>query len=193
MINCVPRPLLIIVPHHETIYRQMVWPNVFFKWLNMVRANMAYFVTIIVIGILFFYKKTMDYRLNKQTYSILYSLYKLLYGREPMLSSYVREKLNAMIDLNGLEVWVQYLHERAKCFICIMPIAMENLSITQFLDILRYARIYSGVYPPQLWRFFKGNYVYLQCEASTNLDVKEGCTILLVKDFSQVAVGLLGE
>jgi hypothetical protein len=42
-----------------------------------------------------------------------------------------------------------------------MPIAMDNLSIAQHRDTLRYARIRSGVYRSQLWRFRQGDYVYL--------------------------------
>jgi len=60
--------------------------------------------------------------------------------------------------------------------------AMENLSIAQHRDTLRYARIRSGAYRPQLRRFRQGDYVYLQREAPTTLDVKAGRTILRVKE-----------
>ena len=63
-----------------------------------------------------------------------------------------------------------------------MPIAMDNLSIAQHRDTLRYARIRSGVYRPQLRRFRQGDYVYLQCEVTTTLDVRAGRTILQVKE-----------
>jgi hypothetical protein len=59
--------------------------------------------------------------------------------------------------------------------------AMENLSIAQHCDRLRYARIRSGAYRPQLRRFWQGDYVYLQREAPTTLDVRVGRTILWVK------------
>ena len=59
---------------------------------------------------------------------------------------------------------------------------MENLSIAQHRDTLRYARIRSGAYRPQLQRFRQGDYVYLQCEAPTTLDVRAGRTILCVKE-----------
>ena len=62
-----------------------------------------------------------------------------------------------------------------------MRMAMENLSITQHRDTLRYACICSGTYRPQLRRFRQGDYVYLQREAPTTLDVRAGCTILRVK------------
>ena len=60
--------------------------------------------------------------------------------------------------------------------------AMENLSIAQHHDTLHYARICSGVYRPQLQRFRLGDYVYLQREAPTTLDVRAGRTILWVKE-----------
>jgi hypothetical protein len=60
--------------------------------------------------------------------------------------------------------------------------AMENLSIAQHRDTLRYARIRSGAYRPQLRRFRQGDYVYLQREAPTNLDVKVGRHIPWVKE-----------
>jgi len=60
--------------------------------------------------------------------------------------------------------------------------AMENSSITQHRETLRYAHICSGAYWSQLQRFPKRDYVYLQREALTTLDVKTGCTILRVKD-----------
>ena len=47
---------------------------------------------------------------------------------------------------------------------------MENLSIAQHHDTLHYARICSGVYRPQLRRFWHGDYVYLQREAHYTLD-----------------------
>ena len=59
---------------------------------------------------------------------------------------------------------------------------IENLSIAQHRDILRYARICSRAYRPQLRGFSKGDYVYLQGEVPTTLDVKPGRTILRVKD-----------
>ena len=60
--------------------------------------------------------------------------------------------------------------------------AMENLSIAQHRDTLRYARICSGAYRPQLRKFWQGDYVYFQREAPTTLNVKAGRTILRVKE-----------
>lgn len=76
------------------------------------------------------------------------------------------------MDLDNPEVWGECLHERAKFFKHVMPMAMENLFIVQHRDTLQYAHIRSDAYRPQLQRFFKGGYVYLQRKAPTTLDVK---------------------
>jgi hypothetical protein len=52
-----------------------------------------------------------------------------------------------------------------------MPMALENLSIAQHRDTLRYATIRGGGYRPQVRRFQPGDYVYLQQTAPTTLDV----------------------
>jgi hypothetical protein len=90
-----------------------------------------------------------------------YSPYQLLYGREPILPSSVREKLAPVINLDDPDVWAQCLYDRAEFFQKAMPMVMENLNIVQHRDTLRYARIRSGVYRPQVRRFSKGDYVYL--------------------------------
>ena len=46
---------------------------------------------------------------------------------------------------------------------------------------LRYARICSDAYLPQLQRFRQGDYVYLQREAPTTLDIRARRTIFWVK------------
>ena len=60
--------------------------------------------------------------------------------------------------------------------------AMENMSIAQRRDTLRYARIRSGAYRPQLRRFWQGDYVYLQREVPTTLDVRALRSIFWVKE-----------
>jgi hypothetical protein len=84
----------------------------------------------------------------------------------------VREKLDPVVDLDDPKVWAQVLQDRAEYFQRAMPMAMENLAIAQHRDTLRYARIRNGAYKPQLRRFKVGDYVYLQREAPTTLDVR---------------------
>lgn len=60
------------------------------------------------------------------------------------------KNLNLVVDLDDPEVWTQCLHERVEFFKRAMPMAMKNLSTTQYRDTLQYARIRSGAYRPQL-------------------------------------------
>jgi hypothetical protein len=133
----------------------------------------------------------MGYRFNRQASLASYSPYQLLYGREPILPSSVREKLAPVVNLDDPDVWVQCLHDRAKFFQKAMPMAMENLNIAQHRDTLRYARICSRAYRPQVHRFSKKDYVYLQREVPMTLDVKAGRTILRVKDVLPSGILLL--
>ena len=66
-----------------------------------------------------------------------------------------------------------------------------RMAIIQYRDTLRCARIRSGAYRPQLGRFKVGNYMYLQHEAPTTLDMKAGRTILRVKEILPSGVLLL--
>ena len=122
------------------------------------------------------------YQFSRHASLASYSMYKLLYGREPILPSSIREKLAPIVDLDDPNIWAKCLQERAQFFQRAMPMAMENLSIAQHHDTLRYACIRSGTYRPQLRRFRHVNYVYFQREAPTTLDVRAGRTILQVKE-----------
>ena len=125
----------------------------------------------------------MGYYFSRQASLLSFSPYQLLYGRELVLPSAVREKLHPVVDLDDPEVWAQTLQDRAEYFQKAMPMALKNLAIAQHRNTLRYTRIRSGAYRPQLQQFKVGDYVYLQREAPTTLDVKARRTILKVKFF----------
>jgi hypothetical protein len=72
--------------------------------------------------------------------------------------------------------------QRAELFKRVMPMALENLSIAQHRDTLRYATIRRGGYRPQVRRFQLGNYVYLQQTAPTTLDITAGQIILRMRE-----------
>ena len=55
----------------------------------------------------------MGYRFSRQASLASYSPYQLLYGREPILPSSVREKLAPVVNLDDPDVWAQCLHDRA--------------------------------------------------------------------------------
>jgi hypothetical protein len=68
----------------------------------------------------------------------------------------------AIINMDDLNVWIQACEQRATLFQHFMPMAMENLTIAQHRDKLRYATICGGGYQPQIQRFEPRNYVCLQ-------------------------------
>jgi len=62
-----------------------------------------------------------------------------------------------------------------------MPMAMENLSITQHRNTLRYAHTWSGSYKPKVRQFDVSDFVYLQWQPNDILDTFSGHTILRIK------------
>jgi hypothetical protein len=59
--------------------------------------------------------------------------------------------------------------------------AMENLSIAQHRDTLRYAHTRGGNYKPKVKQFNVGDFVYLQQQPNGILDTSSDCTILRIK------------
>jgi hypothetical protein len=59
--------------------------------------------------------------------------------------------------------------------------AMENLSIAQHRDTLRYAHTWGGSYKPKVRQFDVGDFVYLQRQPNDTLDTSSGRTILRIK------------
>ena len=95
----------------------------------------------------------MGYRFSRQASLASSCPYQLLYGREPILPNSIWEKLAHVVDLDDPNIWAKCLHDRTQFFHRVMPMAIENLSIAQHRDTLRYARIRSGAYRRQLRRF----------------------------------------
>jgi hypothetical protein len=59
--------------------------------------------------------------------------------------------------------------------------AMENLSIAQHRDTLRYAHTRGGSYKPKVKQFDVGDFVYLQRQPNDTPDISFGRTILRIK------------
>ncbi len=59
--------------------------------------------------------------------------------------------------------------------------AMENLSIAQHRDTLRYAHTRGGSYKPKVRHFDVGDFVYLQRQPNDTLDISSGRIILRIK------------
>jgi hypothetical protein len=62
-----------------------------------------------------------------------------------------------------------------------MPMAMENLSIAQHWDTLRYTHTQGGAYKPKVRQFDVGDFVYLQRQLNDTLDISSGRIILKIK------------
>ncbi len=58
---------------------------------------------------------------------------------------------------------------------------MENLSITQHRDTLRYAHTRGGSYKPKVKQFDVDDFVYLQWQPNDTLDISSSRTILRIK------------
>jgi len=59
--------------------------------------------------------------------------------------------------------------------------AMENLSIGQHQDTLRYAHTQGGSYKLKVRQFDVGDFIYLQLQPNDILDTSSGRTILKIK------------
>jgi hypothetical protein len=65
------------------------------------------------------------------------------------------------VNLDSPTTWVKVIIERAVLFKRVMPMAMENLSIAQHQDTLRYAHTRGGSYKPKVRQFDVSDFVYL--------------------------------
>jgi hypothetical protein len=70
--------------------------------------------------------------------------------------------MDQVVDLDSLTTWTKVIAKRAALFRRVMPMAMENLSITQHRDTLRYAHTQGDSYKPKVRQFDVGDFVYIQ-------------------------------
>ncbi len=66
------------------------------------------------------------------------------------------------MDLDFLSIWARVITDRVALFKRVMPMVMENLSIAQHQDTLRYAHTRGGSYKPKVKQFDVGDFVYFQ-------------------------------
>jgi hypothetical protein len=66
--------------------------------------------------------------------------------------------------------------------------AMENLSITQHQDTLRYAHTQGGSYKLKVRQFDVGDFVYLQQQPNDTLDIFSNRIILRIKAIKPLGV-----
>jgi hypothetical protein len=134
----------------------------------------------------------MGYQFSKQASLASFSPYYLLFGRHPVLPKAIQADADTVLaNMDNPDTWALVSEQWAELFKRVMPMALENLSIAQHRDTLRYATIQGGGYRPQVRRFQLGDYVYLQQTAPTTLDVTAGRIILRVREVLGFGVLLL--
>jgi transposase InsO family protein len=122
-------------------------------------------------------------RFSKHASLASFSPYYLLFGRHPVLPHAIQADTDTVLaNMDNPDTWALVSEQRAELFKRVMPMALENLSIAQHRDTLRYATIRGGGYRPQVRRFCPRDYVYLQQTAPTTLDVTTGRIILRVRE-----------
>ncbi len=104
----------------------------------------------------------MGYKMSKHASLFHLSPYFLLFGRHPIPPSSIVVQMDQVVDLDSLTTWARVIAERAALFRRVMPMAMENLSIAQHRDTLRYAHTRGGNYKLKGRQFDVGDFVYLQ-------------------------------
>jgi hypothetical protein len=123
----------------------------------------------------------MGYRMSKHASLSHFSPYFLLFGRHPIPPSSIAAQMDQVMDLDSPTTWAKVIAERAALFRRVMPMAMENLSIAQHRDTLRYAHTQGGSYKPKVKQFDVGDFVYLQRQPNDILDASSSRTILRIK------------
>ena len=106
----------------------------------------------------------MGYRCTPQEATKV-SPYHVLFGCEPVVPPSIRERMAGPINFDDPESAALSILERAKACSDAAIIAGKNILIAQHRDTLRYARLRSGGYLPQVVRFIVGQYVYVKDSA----------------------------
>jgi len=109
------------------------------------------------------------------------SLYFLLFGRHPIPPFSIVAQMDQVVDLDSLAIWARVIAKRAAISKKVMPMAMENLSIAQHQNTLRYAHTQGGSYKPKVKQIDVGDFVYFQRQPNDTLNTSSRHTILRIK------------
>ncbi len=110
-----------------------------------------------------------------------FSPYFLLFGRHPIPPSSIAAQMDQVVDLDSPTTWARVITEKFPLFRKVMTMAMENLSIAQHQDTLRYAHTQGGSYKLKVKQFDVRDIVYLQRQPNDTLDTSFSHTILKIK------------
>jgi hypothetical protein len=86
--------------------------------------------------------------------------YFLLFAKHPIPPSSIVVQMDQVMDLDFPSTWVRVIVKKVALFRKVMPMAMENLSITQHRDTLRYADTRGGSYKLKVKQFDVSDFVY---------------------------------
>jgi hypothetical protein len=103
----------------------------------------------------------MGYKMSKHASLFHFSSYFLFFGKYPIPPPSIDVQMDQVVDLDSPTTWAKVIIERVVLFRRVMPMAMENLSIAQHQDTLRYAHTQGGIYKPKVRQFDVGGFVYL--------------------------------
>ncbi len=103
----------------------------------------------------------MGYKMSKHTSLSHFTFYFKFFRKHPIPPSSIVAQMDQVVDLNSLATWARAIIERVVLFMTVMPMAMENLSIAQHRDTLRYANTRGNNYKPKVRQFDVGDFVYL--------------------------------
>jgi hypothetical protein len=81
----------------------------------------------------------MGYKMSKHASLSHFSPYFLLFGKNPIPPTSIVAQMDQVVDLDYPTTWVRVIAKRAVLFKKVMPMAMENLSISQHRNTLQYA------------------------------------------------------
>jgi hypothetical protein len=81
----------------------------------------------------------MGYKMTKHASLSHFSPYFLLFGRHPIPPFSIVAQMDQVVDLDFPVTWAKVIAKKDVLFRKVMPMAMENLSIAQHRDTLRYA------------------------------------------------------
>jgi hypothetical protein len=115
-------------------------------------------------------------------------LYFLLFGKHPIPLFSITVQMDQVVDLDSPATWAKVIAKRAALFKRVMPMAMENLSITQHLDTFRYAHTRGGSYKPKVKQFDVGDFVYFQRQPNDTLNTSSSRIILRIKVIRSLGV-----
>jgi hypothetical protein len=88
----------------------------------------------------------MGYRMSKHASLFHFAPYFLLSGKHPIPPSSIVVQMDQVMDLDSLATWPKVIVDKVILFKRVMPMAMENLSITHHRDTLRYTHTRCGRY-----------------------------------------------